>query len=158
MFLILQNYGNMRKYVLYSLLGGTLFMLSSCAGTRPTNLGIQNGQLIDCPNSPNCVNTLSDTKKAKIEAIAFEGDWQSAKQKLVKVIEDYPRTTIVKDDGKYLYVEFKTGMGGFVDDVEFILDDQAKQIHFRSASRLGYSDVGANRRRMEKVRKLFVGK
>ena len=146
----------MRKNVLYGILGGMIFILSSCAGTRPTNLGFQSGQFIDCPNSPNCVSTQSDSKKAKISAIGFEGAGKIAKENLIKVIESYPRTRIVKNEGNYLYVEFKTGLGGFVDDVEFVVDDQAQQIHFRSASRLGHSDMGANRRRMEKVRKAFA--
>jgi len=141
----------------YLFLLSILFLLNACTGTRPTNIGIQQGKFIDCPDSPNCVNTQSDQKKAQIEAITFKGDWKETKTKLLKVLEEYPRTTIVKDDGKYLHVEFQSALWKFVDDVEFWIDDKAQQIHFRSASRLGHSDLGANRKRMEKIRAALQG-
>jgi len=42
---------------------------------------------------------------------------------------------------------------GFVDDVEFLLDEKAGVIHVRSASRLGRSDFGVNRDRVETIRR-----
>jgi uncharacterized protein (DUF1499 family) len=65
-----------------------------------------------------------------------------------------PRTRLVEEDESYLHYEFTSLLLRFVDDVEFVFDDEAKIIHFRSASRTGYSDLGVNRARMEQVRAL----
>ncbi len=57
-----------------------------------------------------------------------------------------------------MHYEFTSFLLRFVDDVEFLFDDETKTIHFRSASRTGYGDLGANRRRMEEIRSLIGGK
>jgi uncharacterized protein (DUF1499 family) len=66
-----------------------------------------------------------------------------------------PRATIVTAEPEYIYAEFRSRLLSFVDDVEFYLDDSAKLIHFRSASRLGRGDLGVNRQRMEEIRQRF---
>ncbi len=73
------------------------------------------------------------------------------------MIGSLPRTRLVEEDESYLHYEFTSLLLRFVDDVEFLFDDETKTIHFRSASRTGYSDLGVNRRRMEQVRALVVG-
>ena len=62
------------------------------------------------------------------------------------------RATVIKESPHYLHVEFSSLLFRFVDDVEFFLDDMEKLIHIRSASRVGYSDLGVNRRRVDKIR------
>jgi len=66
-----------------------------------------------------------------------------------------PRTKLVQEDESFLHYEFTSLLLRFVDDVEFLFDDEAKAIHFRSASRTGYGDLGVNRARMEQVRALI---
>jgi len=68
-----------------------------------------------------------------------------------------PRTKLVEEDESYLHYEFSSLLLRFVDDVEFLFDDETKTIHFRSASRTGYGDLGVNRQRMEQVRVLVGG-
>lgn len=133
-----------------------VLLFSSCSGTRPSDLGATQGQFRDCPDSPNCVSTQTNKEKAQIDAIPFEGEWKDAKVKLLKVLADYPRTKVITDNEQYLHVEFKSRIFRFVDDVEFYFNELQKQIDFRSASRLGHSDLGANRKRMDKVRDLFL--
>ena len=59
----------------------------------------------------------------------------------------------IVDAGKnYLYAEFTSTIMGYVDDVEFLYDAASSVTHVRSASRLGYSDMGANRKRIEAIR------
>jgi uncharacterized protein (DUF1499 family) len=41
---------------------------------------------------------------------------------------------------------------GFVDDLEFYFPREESVIHLRSAARLGESDLGVNRRRLEQIR------
>jgi uncharacterized protein (DUF1499 family) len=69
-----------------------------------------------------------------------------------------PRAKLVQEDDAYLHYEFTSLLLRFVDDVEFLFDDETKTIHFRSASRTGYGDFGVNRRRMEDIRSRIEGK
>ena len=108
-----------------------------------------------CPNTPNCVSTLAQDEEHRIAPIAYFGPLSEAKARLLETIQEMARTKIVEMDGDYIHVTFTSAIFRFVDDVEFVFDDSAKVIHFRSASRLGRSDLGANRRRMEQIRKAF---
>ena len=72
--------------------------------------------------------------------------------KLKGAIESLGKTKIITATDNYLYAEFTSALMGFVDDVEFLVDDGAKVIQVRSASRLGESDLGVNRKRIETIR------
>lgn len=122
-------------------------------GTRPTHLGVRDGKLTACPSTPNCVNSQMAEPSHAIAPLAFSGDAAAAMQKLRSVIEAMPRTKVIESQPNYLYAEFATSLLGFVDDVEFYNDGRV--IHVRSASRLGYSDLGVNRKRVEEVRGAF---
>ncbi|MGB5961140.1 MAG: DUF1499 domain-containing protein [Coleofasciculaceae cyanobacterium] len=122
------------------------------AGTRPTNIGIQSEKLAACPGTPNCVNSQSLDAQSKIAPIAYNSTPTEAMTKLKTVIGDMERTKIITETNNYLYAEFTSKLMGFVDDVEFLLDDNAKVIQVRSASRLGQSDLGVNRKRIEEIR------
>ena len=75
---------------------------------------------------------------------------------LKAIVESTPRTNIVEIRPDYLYAEYTSALLGFVDDVEFFFPPGGHLIHVRSASRLGYSDLGANRRRIEAIRARLV--
>ena len=134
--------------------GGT--PLFSFAGNRPTNLGVKQGQLLACPNTPNCVNSQSTDPKSQIAPLTFSGSLTETIARLKAVIEAQPRAKIMTEDSNYLYAEFTSALMGFVDDVEFYLDEAAGVIHVRSASRLGQSDLGVNRNRVETIRSQFT--
>ena len=121
-------------------------------GKRPTNLGVQGGKLASCPSSPNCVSSQASDNHA-IAPLRFSGDAEAALRKLKAVVEGMPRTRIIESKPGYLYAEFSTALMGFVDDVEFYCDGAAIQV--RSASRLGYSDLGVNRKRVDAIREAF---
>jgi len=89
--------------------------------------------------------------------MAFEGSTADAKAKLLQIINELPRTTVVEDRADYLHVEFRSLIFRFVDDVEFSIDGANHVVHFRSAARLGYSDLGVNRKRMQTIHKKFTG-
>jgi len=122
------------------------------AGQRPTNLGIQAGKFAPCPSSPNCVSSFSQDAEHKIEPLSYNSTPAEAMAQLKKVIQSLERTKIITATDNYLYAEFTSALMGFVDDVEFVLDDQKKVIQVRSASRLGDSDFGVNRKRIETIR------
>jgi uncharacterized protein (DUF1499 family) len=127
------------------------------AGKRPNNLGVSNGKLAPCPNSPNCVSSQSTDTLHAIAPLTYNSSPEKAIANLKQVIESLPRTTIISETEDYLYVEFKSALMGFVDDVEFSLDRNANVIHVRSASRLGQSDLGVNRKRIETIREKVNG-
>ncbi len=131
-----------------------LTILSALA-TRPKNLGVADGRLAACLKSPNCVSTQATDSQHKIEAIAFDGSPDDAMRQLKSAIATIPRMEIVTETEDYIYAEATSLVFRFTDDVEFFIDQQAKIIHFRSASRVGHSDLGANRARMERIRKAF---
>jgi len=108
-------------------------------------------ELKPCPQSPNCVSTQTDQEAKKKDPIAYTGSMAEAKARLMKAINEMPRTRLKTDEENYLHYTFKTRIIPFIDDVEFLFDDEAKLIHYRSASRVGHSDMGANARRMKKV-------
>ena len=134
---------------------GLFLVLYVCSGTRPTTLGVHDGKLAPCPESPNCVTTLATDKTHAIKPLSYVGTVDEAKQKLIRVINSQPRTRIISDKGDYLEAEFTSFLWRFVDDVEFVFDNGEKTIQFRSASRLGYGDMGVNRKRMETIREKF---
>ncbi len=110
-----------------------------------------------CPSSPNCVSTSpEEASSKKIHPLPFTGDAEQAKKRLLKVIADIPRSTVVVDTPMYIHVEVRSRIFGFVDDLEFWLDDKNKLVDFRSAARSGYYDFGVNRRRMGDIRDKFL--
>ncbi|HBG04920.1 MAG TPA: DUF1499 domain-containing protein [Geobacter sp.] len=131
-----------------------LLWVTACAGERPTDLGMRDGKLKPCPDSPNCVSSLSpqDGHIHMIAPLSFSGDPDTALARLKLVLGRRKDATVVEEKSDYLRVEFRTSLG-FVDDAEFLLDRRPRLIQLRSASRLGYSDLGKNRSRVEEIRK-----
>ncbi len=126
-----------------------------CAASEP--LPEQRGtRLRPCPNRPNCVSSLSTDPRHAIAPIAFSGEAAVARKKLLEVIGSLPRTRLTLDEGDFLRVEFTSAVFHFVDDVEFLIDAAHQLIHVRSASRVGYWDLGVNRRRVEGIRKMMT--
>ncbi len=130
------------------------FLIAGCAGNPPHNIGVQSGRLAPCPKKPNCV--ISDQTDADhfIEPIGYSGNRKAAMQRLKSIVTAFDRTRIVTESDRYLHVEFKSFLFRFIDDVEFYFPDE-KIIHVRSASRMGYSDLGVNRKRIEAIRARF---
>lgn len=130
----------------------------SLSGTRPTNLGLHNARFTDCPSTPNCVNSFSTDPTHTIAPLKFSAPPETAFADLKQIIQSQPRTKMIQATDNYLYAEFTSKIMGFVDDVEFYLDKSANVIQVRSASRLGESDLGVNRQRIETIRSQFSGK
>lgn len=125
------------------------------AGTRPDNLGVRAGQLAPCPSTPKCVNSQSQDTVHQIPPLTYNSTDQAAMANLKTVLQSFRRTKAIAQTENYIYTEFTIPVVGFVDDVEFLLDKDAKVIHVRSASRLGEGDLGVNRRRIENIRAKF---
>jgi uncharacterized protein (DUF1499 family) len=133
--------------------GGGQFGLFS--GKRPPDLGVHDGRLKPAPKTPNCVNSQSPDGYSRIAPISYSDDGKSAMARLQAVIAAKPAAKIIDARTDYVHAEFASKWLGFVDDVEFHLDESAGVIHLRSASRLGGKDFGVNRQRIEKLRAEF---
>jgi uncharacterized protein (DUF1499 family) len=130
-------------------------MMVGCSGTRPSPIGVTGGRLSACPASPNCVSSQSPDKEHAVEPLRYKGTAEQAKRFLIEALLGMKRVRIVTAEERYLHAEFTSALFRFVDDVEFLLDDRTKTIHVRSASRVGYSDLGVNRKRVEAIRARF---
>lgn len=129
----------------------------SFSGTRPNNLGVTDGKLAACPSSPNCVSSQAPQSDAEHHIAPLDcSGVDNPMARLRTIVSTLERTTIVTESEDYLYAEFKTALMGFVDDVEFFLDRASNLIQVRSASRLGQSDLGVNRKRIEAIRAQFA--
>ena len=130
----------------------------SAFSTRPDNLGVKEGRLAPCPPSPNCVSTQAQQNRDEqhgMPAIACSGSPESAVAAIKVALVEMPRLSVVAESENYLHAEATSLIFRFVDDVEFFVDKKNGLIHFRSASRVGRSDLGANRSRMQRFRKVF---
>ena len=124
---------------------------------QPPNLGVKNGKLAACPSSPNCVSTQAEDTEHRIEAMRYIGTPGEGMAKLKQTLATLPRTQIVTETEDYLHAECRSLIFRYPDDVEFWIDEPNGTIQFRSASRLGRSDFGVNRERMEAIRAAFNG-
>ena len=97
-----------------------MFKLS---GKRPATLGSKNGKLAPVVKKPNNVSSQADVNDRAhyVAPLKFTGDAAVAFQKLLKIVQSQPRTSVVTQDGQYLHAEFSSPLMGFVDDVEFVL-------------------------------------
>ena len=108
-----------------------------------------------CPDSPNCVSTQSTDKAHFIEPLHYAGSLADARQKLIDILENTKRVRLLKVETDYIHAEFRSIIFHFIDDVELYFPPDQSIIHVKSASRKGYFDFGANRRRVERLRAAF---
>lgn len=120
-------------------------------GVEPTD-----GRLRPCPASPNCVSSHDQDRRRAVAPLRYGGDPEAAMMRLETIIAAMPRARIETSSPTYLHARFQTPILRFCDDLELLLDREAEIVHVRSASRLGYSDFGVNRKRVEAIRRAFA--
>lgn len=126
-------------------------------GKRPDNLGVTDFKLGSCPNTPNCVSSQDEDQEHKIEPISFNSSPEDAISKLASIINGMERAEIISQSNDYIHAEFTSKLMGFRDDIEFYIAVPAQTIQVRAAARLGKSDLGVNRKRIEAIRTAFNG-
>jgi uncharacterized protein (DUF1499 family) len=129
--------------------------LLHCSGGQAAPLGVTDSHLGPCPQSPNCVSSQGGDAEHFIDPITYQGAAEQSRSALLDVLRSMPRARVVEATDRYIHVEFTSAVLRFVDDVEFFFDDAAPRIQVRSASRVGYSDLGVNRKRVETIRSLL---
>lgn len=132
--------------------------LVSCAGKRPLNLGVSDSGLAPCPPSPNCVSSDARDSAHAIPPFQLEVSPAEAWPVVHELVSGLPRVQIVEATDVYLYAECKSRLLGFVDDLELHLRPAEGVIAVRSASRVGHSDLGVNRRRLEELRTVLISR
>lgn len=109
-------------------------------------------QLPPCPSSPNCVSSQATDADHAIAPFKIVGNVEEAWTALKKALISQSRTVITDETGNALHAQATSLVFRFVDDIDAILDTDARLIHIRSASRTGYGDFGVNRKRVEMLR------
>ena len=116
----------------------------------PAYLGTANNSLEACPESPNCVSSLADTSDTEHYVKALEVTAPAAAiESIRKKLSDTEQVEVIVSESNYLYAEFTTDLMRFVDDLELLTSEDGQRVEVRSASRLGHSDFGVNRERVE---------
>lgn len=134
------------------MLVSSAMMIISCAGGGGARPPEEAGKLPPCPESPNCVSSDAPPGSHFIAPFLIVGDPVHAWQAVVRTVSGWPRTRVVAQGPDFLEVECRTALLRFVDDLELRLRAAEGQIAVRSASRLGWSDMGVNRKRVESLR------
>ncbi|MFC1883271.1 DUF1499 domain-containing protein [Thermodesulfobacteriota bacterium] len=135
-----------------------MILTAGCSGKRPESFGFHNPGLADCPETPNCVSTEAEKKSQKIEPFRLKGDPKVIWPKVIEIANSIPRATIVETTHNYVHLEYRSLIFRFVDDLEMLLDPVDGSISIRSAARLGKSDFGVNRKRVELLRRMMKDK
>lgn len=121
--------------------------------------GLLNGKLQPCPDKPNCVSSeqIDDAEHFISPLVISDNSASSAMTVLKKIILEL-KGEIQTVNETYIATTFSSALFGFVDDLELRVDSKQNIIHIRSASRVGHSDLGANKKRVELIRKKFIEK
>ncbi len=117
----------------------------------PEGLGVIQGKLAPLPKSPNAVSSQSDDPYKKVDPIPFKADLSESKEWIKQALLAYGGIRILKENENYIHALSTTSKMKYHDDLEFYFDEKEALIHFRSASRVGYSDMGLNRERYERI-------
>lgn len=134
-------------------------LLLACHGSIQHSPGVQEARLAPCPSSPNCVSSFAapSDEEHYLAPLPLQGrSADAALDQLEDWILDQPRTRVIDRDGPWLHASFTSLVWRFTDDVELYVDEDAGLLHFRSSSRVGRSDMGVNRRRMERLREAWL--
>jgi len=128
-------------------------LFSSCKDKPAKGLGLTTkNQFFPCPKNPNCVSSFENPKNEKnfIRPIKFLGQKETIIKKLVTLIENNPNAKIVERKENYIRAEYTSSFFKFVDDIQFYFGKK-NIIHIKSSSRVGYSDFGKNKQRVEEI-------
>lgn len=119
-------------------------------------LGVSDGRLAPLPGSPNAVSSQTSQRGKQVDELAMQGDIAATKLRIAECLRKMGGNKIVSERENYIHAVFTSRFFRFKDDVEFYIEPRNGKVQFRSASRVGYSDLGANRKRYQSFRKLYL--
>lgn len=151
-------------YVLAMLFVGSL---TSCAAYSsemvlenevgmPAHLGVHEGKLAPMPFSPNAVSSQAVGSSKFVEPLPMKGSVDETRTRILATLKLMEGNVVTYSEDTYIHAVFVSRIFGFRDDVEFYIDVPAGVVHFRSASRIGFSDFGANNRRYVRFKRMYL--
>jgi uncharacterized protein (DUF1499 family) len=149
----------MKKIIKVSI--GSLMLVTilwGCSGNPAERQNSEPSGILDCPDTPNCVSSLAKNPKYRVEPFKLKKDPETSWDMVNKTVGSLSRTKIVSANSSDIHAECRSMIFRFVDDLTLHLTASKGIIHIRSASRIGYSDLGVNRRRVENLRKILQQK
>lgn len=151
------NWASLSLIVLIALIMLTIFgsRWYNTEYTHAKNLGLSKGQLIECGKSPNCVSSQTTQSSMRIAPINASDTPELTWLMLRDLVETIPQAILITGNESYRHYQFTTPLMGFIDDVELLFDRKKQLIQVKSASRVGQSDFGANRERVELLREVL---
>jgi len=123
--------------------------------TVPSTLGVKEESLSPLPDSPNAVSSQTEQAERRVDPFPYFGSLDQTKALVKKAAADFGGAQILVEKPDYLHLVFTVPIIPFKDDVEFFFSEKDRVVHYRSASRVGYSDLGVNRKRYERLRSLY---
>lgn len=151
----------MKNYLPFVILSSYTVLMSACISIsdNPPDLGLDKDQQFkDCPDRPNCISSQAAADDDHyLEPWSYEGDSSQLMEKLKEVSGAVEEVKWLASEPSYLRGVFITPIMRYPDDIEFFYDSEKDLIHFRSASRFGYSDLGANKDRLLAIKAKFFG-
>ena len=135
-----------------------IFGLSGCSNFEPKETGLVDGRLRPCPNAPKCVSSYENEGIHAIAPLIYDSTQEQAYAKLIDIINSIDNSKIVVQQDNYIHAEFKVTIFNWIDDVEFIFEEDGRTINFSSSAsaKFGYWDWGENRRRMKFILEEFI--
>jgi uncharacterized protein (DUF1499 family) len=135
---------------------GYPLMLVAVILASPQPLFVGTGSLASCPPTPNCVSSLTSNQDQYVAPIPYTGEAFIARSILEATLASMTRTVIIESNDNYIHAIRRSPTMRFIDDVEFVFDDDLKVINVRAAARLGQGDLGQNRLHVESIRDQFT--
>ncbi|MFB1080970.1 DUF1499 domain-containing protein [Jeotgalibacillus sp. JSM ZJ347] len=120
------------------------------------NERLQNEKLLPLADKPNNVSTQTDDPDKRLEPLPYRGTKEESKQRIKSILESMEKVVIKNENDSMIYAIETSSFFKFKDDIDFLFSDEEKVIHFRSASRVGHSDFGVNKKRMKTIRELYM--
>jgi len=130
--------------------------LLACAGKAPDTVGVRGSALSLRPARPNCVSSEGADPSHQVAPFLLAVSPGEAWPAIRQAVSELPRTRIVGETSAYLHAECRSALFGFVDDLELLLHPDQGRIAVRSVARLGDSEFGVNRKRVETLRRNLV--
>ncbi len=137
------------------LVAGLIAFMVYKNNVTPSYLGLHNGQFSPVPSSPNAVSSQTDIEEKQVEPLPFTSI-VDAKKNVKRTLAQLSGNRIETEKSNYIHIVFTTETMKYHDDVELYFDEKAKLIHYRSQSRVGYSDRGLNKQRYQQFSELYT--
>ncbi len=144
------------KHVILCILAMAFFI--NCSGKPPLERGVKDGRLLPCPHTPNCVSSMEKQSEKSVKPLVYQTNRNDARMVMRQILVELGNTTIKEESDDYIWVECRSKLLGFVDDLEVYFPEDEKVVHIRSASRLGYYDFGVNKKRVVDIYERIVKK